>query len=27
MAPFVLAIVGLLFLSRHRVINASGGAR
>jgi branched-chain amino acid transport system permease protein len=27
MAPFVLAIVGLLFLSRHRVVNVSGGAR
>jgi branched-chain amino acid transport system permease protein len=27
MAPFVLAIVALLFLSRHRVVNVSGGAR
>jgi branched-chain amino acid transport system permease protein len=27
MAPFVLAIVALLFLSRHRVVNVSGGSR
>jgi hypothetical protein len=26
MAPFVLAIVALLFLSRHRVVQVSRGA-